>query len=478
MTKKEPELFISSRSIEKEAVDNLNAIFLELMEQGISDLHMIELEDYWQFKIRTPIGLSNFCQVAKQEGTLYSDKIKSRCNISISERIKPSDGRFRLRFFDESIQDLKGLDVRVNISFSVRGEYIVCRLLDQKNANISINALGLPEHYIDAIKQLNDAPQGLFVISGPTGSGKTTTLYAILNMLNDGTRNIITIEEPVEYMVDGIQQFNVDGLNLTFPIQLRAAMRQDPDVILVGEIRDEITADIAAKAAATGHLVLATVHANSALHTVERLHDLGLEPSRLALVLNGVVAQRLLPKIDISEGFPYFEEPNDIDRLWLDMNGITSQNIHIPNPNHPTKGKVPVMELFILSEKARLAIARGAFGELPNFAIQQPWYDTLAQSGARLVFDGLVHLSHLKRIVTSTGDEKKHKRILNKMVESGELTFEEAKIVIEEQTKLTLKGIHQPISEVINIVRKRMIAEHLGFSFPVKATERPIEEMF
>jgi general secretion pathway protein E len=474
--KKEPELFISSRITEKEAVEDLNAMFLELMEQGISDLHMIELEDRWDFKVRTPIGLVFYKSVTKHDGTLYSDKIKSRCNISISERIKPADGRFRLRFFDETIDDLKGLDVRVNISFSVRGEYIVCRLLDQKNASISINALGLPEHYIEAIKQLNEAPQGLFVISGPTGSGKTTTLYAILNMLNDGTRNIITIEEPVEYMVDGIQQFNVDGQNLTFPMQLRAAMRQDPDVILVGEIRDEITADIAAKAAATGHLVLATVHANSALHTIERLRDLGLDPARLALTLNGVVAQRLLPKMDVSNDYPFYEEPNDIDRLWLDMHGISSQNIHIPNPKHPTKGKVPVMELFILSEKAKLAIARGALGELPAFAVQQPWYDTLAQSGARLVFDGMVHLNHLKKIVTSTGDEKQHKRILNRMIESGELSFEEAKLVIEEQTKMTLKGIHKPISEVINIIRTQRFAENLGFSMPFAPITRPEEE--
>lgn len=452
---REPDKFIASRSAEYEFVNNLNNLFFDLMKSGIADLHMIEKEDHWELRVRTPVGLEKYKEIGKQEGTLYSDKIKARCNISTSERIKPADGRLRLRFNLDS--EVHKLDVRVNISFSVRGEYIVCRLLDQKNASVKLESLGLPEHYAQTIKHLMSEPNGLFLISGPTGSGKTTTLYAILNLLNDGTNNILTIENPVEYMVEGIQQFNVDGRNLTFEQQLRAAMRQDPDVILIGEIRDKETANVAIQAALTGHLVLSTVHSNSALATVDRMLDFGVDPASLALVLNGVVAQRLLPKIDTSVGIPEMIEPTEIESLWLDLCGVASENIKIPNPEHPTKGKQPVMELFIFGEKEKLALAKGAREkDLQTLAIMQPWYDTLAQSGSRLVFNGMAHLSHLKKIASGGGGaDKQHKRILSRLVESGEITMSEAHRAVEMQTELKLKGINKPISDVLALMREQ-----------------------
>lgn len=452
---REPDKFIASRGAEHHFVNNLNNLFYDLMKQGVTDLHMIEKEQLWELKIRTPIGLETYKTIDKQEGQLYSDKIKARCNISTSERIKPADGRLRLRFNLNG--DVHKLDVRVNISFSVRGEYIVCRLLDQKNASVKLESLGLPEHYIQTIKHLMAEPNGLFLISGPTGSGKTTTLYAILNLLNDGTNNIITIENPVEYMVEGIQQFNVDGRNLTFEQQLRAAMRQDPDVILIGEIRDKETANVAIQAALTGHLVLSTVHSNSALATVDRMLDFGADPASLALVLNGVVAQRLLPKIDMSHGAPKMVPPTEIESLWLDLYGIAADNVLIPDASHPTKGKQPVMELFIFGEKEKLALAKGAREkDLQELAVMQPWYDTLAQSGSRLVFSGLAHLSHLKKIASGGGGaDKQHKRILSRLVESGEITLHEAHRAVEMQTELKLKGINKPVSEVLALMREQ-----------------------
>jgi general secretion pathway protein E len=219
-------------------------------------------------------------------------RIKVMARLDIAERRVPQDGRIALTLGGKS------LDVRVSTLPSRAGERVVMRLLDKDNAGIGLERLGMPAPIEGAFRAALSEPNGIVLVTGPTGSGKTTTLYAGLRLLNDGTRNILTVEDPVEYAVDGVGQTQVNAkVGLTFAQGLRAILRQDPDTVMVGEIRDRETAEIAIQASLTGHLVLSTVHTNDAPGAITRLRDMGIEPFLLASTLRAVVAQRLVRRL-------------------------------------------------------------------------------------------------------------------------------------------------------------------------------------
>ncbi|MCB0479724.1 MAG: type II/IV secretion system protein, partial [Crocinitomicaceae bacterium] len=233
-------------------------------------------------------GLIEKYKLEKSEYPEIVNKIKILSNLDITEKRRPQDGRISYPDFD----------VRVSILPTLYGEKIVLRILGNDASNIDISALGMDEkdrfNYLEGIKK----PNGILLISGPTGSGKTTTLYATLKILNEEKRNVVTVEDPIEYTLEGINQVQVkESIGLSFASALRSFLRQDPDIIMLGEIRDSETAKMAVKAALTGHLVLSTIHTNSAWDTVSRLIDMGVEPFLLASTLNTSVAQRLVKKL-------------------------------------------------------------------------------------------------------------------------------------------------------------------------------------
>jgi type IV pilus assembly protein PilB len=278
-----------SQSQEIRSADFLQQLISEAKQLGSSDIHIECYEEKCRIRFRIDGLLIERFNVPKSEYPTLINKIKIKASLDIAEKRLPQDGRI---FFS---QDGIRFDIRVSILPTLHGEKIVLRLLNNDATNINIEQLGFTreelERYMEGIRK----PHGIVLISGPTGSGKTTTLYATLKVLNKTTDNILTVEDPIEYTLDGINQVQLkETIGLTFAAALRTFLRQDPDVIMVGEIRDGETAEIAIRAALTGHLVLSTIHTNSAWGTVSRLIDMGVPPFLLANTLNTTVAQRLV----------------------------------------------------------------------------------------------------------------------------------------------------------------------------------------
>jgi general secretion pathway protein E len=270
----------------------INALLLEAVKEGASDIHIETQEKRLVVRFRIDGVLHDVVEPKRSLAPLLVSRIKVMAKLDIAEKRVPHDGRVTLR-----VGGLE-LDVRVSTIPSQYGERVVLRLLDRAAAQLELASVGMSERDLGLFERMIERPNGILLVTGPTGSGKTTTLYAALNRLNDRKRNIMTVEDPIEYALDGIGQMQVNPrIDLTFARGLRAILRQDPDVIMVGEIRDQETAEVAVRSSMTGHFVLSTLHTNSAVGSVTRLIDMGIERYLLAPMLAGVVAQRLVRRL-------------------------------------------------------------------------------------------------------------------------------------------------------------------------------------
>jgi len=267
----------------------INALFADALRQGASDIHIETFEDKMAVRLRVDGVLKEVLTPHRHAAPLLVSRIKVMARLDIAEKRVPQDGRVSLRMAG------RALDVRVSTIPSIHGERVVMRILDKQAEKLDLTGLGMPADTLEQFAKLLALPNGIILVTGPTGSGKTTTLYAGLTTINDKSRNILTVEDPVEYALEGIGQTPVnDKANMTFARGLRAILRQDPDVVMIGEIRDPETAQIAVQASLTGHLVLSTLHTNDSLGAVTRLMDIGIEPYLIASSLKGVLAQRLV----------------------------------------------------------------------------------------------------------------------------------------------------------------------------------------
>jgi general secretion pathway protein E len=267
----------------------LNALLSQSIKQQASDIHIETFEKQVVIRFRMDGILREIATVPRILSTLLISRIKVMAKLDIAEKRLPQDGRLTLTIGGHTV------DVRVSTMPANHGERVVLRLLDKKVARLDLTHLGMSEISLSTIENLLKIPHGIILVTGPTGSGKTTTLYAMLTALNNASRNILTIEDPIEYDLPGIGQMQVNSkVNMTFAKGLRAILRQDPDIVMIGEIRDLETAQIAVQASLTGHLVLATLHTNSAIGAITRLRDMGIEPFLLSSSLIGVVGQRLV----------------------------------------------------------------------------------------------------------------------------------------------------------------------------------------
>lgn len=429
-----PDLFISTNAMDRQAVDLLNELFYEAAQYSCSDIHLQERDGEIRVRFRMPGGLIDRAEVPHGMARIVDDKIRSRAQLPPGERKRPLDGRMQLRYPDRRI------DVRVAITPNVSGQLTVCRLLDQRNSARNLSDIDMTLPVAHCIGDIIDEPNGLFMVSGPTGSGKTTMLYAIINELNSADRHIITIEDPVEYQVAGISQINIDNA-ITFSDALRAVLRQDPDVILIGEIRDAETAQIAVSAAITGHLVLATVHANNAALAITRLLDLGVDPITLAAAFRGVSAQRLVRRI---AGDPYFIDSTEVETNWLAKNGIVvpGAKFGVPQDSVAYGGYCPLFELIVADDGVRAAIARQKGADaIYEAAARQLQFETLAQDGVRLAMAGITSLDEVRR-VTSTMDAVTagSERLGNTLVRLDLVEFHDLGIAIDYMASSKREG--------------------------------------
>ena len=411
----QPELFISTGRGDQESVELLNDLFAKAAEHGASDLHFEDHQEGAAIRWRCRGSMELIGHVSRPVARNIQDKIRARCNLSIADKKHAQDGRTSLQFAQF------GLDLRVSIQPTVQGHSVVCRLLDQRNAGRSLDDLPMTEVVRASLMSVIQEPNGLFLVTGPTGSGKTSTLYSIINALNSVERKIMTIEDPVEYRLPWLQQVNVEQDN-PFAAALRAALRQDPDVILVGEIRDRETANIAIQAALTGHLVLSTLHTNDAVSTIMRLLDLGVDPVALAASLRGVLAQRLIKRLT---GTPPKRPATLLERDWLLANRlhdyVDAQFGYAQEPS-AYQGMLPVMELLLMSPAIQEAVVHRQDKRIRQNAITQPQFETLAAAGTRMAAAGMTSLEEIIAITGQTARPASAMPLGERLISLGQLT--------------------------------------------------------
>ncbi|MFM1885243.1 MAG: hypothetical protein RL026_400 [Pseudomonadota bacterium] len=332
----------------------INAVLTQAIKDNASDIHVEPFENRLVVRFRVDGVLREVLQSRRAVAPLVVSRLKVMSKLDIAEKRLPQDGRISLRIAGRAV------DVRVSTIPSGHGERVVLRLLDKQAGRLELGSLGMDPRTQAAIDGLIHKPHGILLVTGPTGSGKTTTLYSALERLNDNSRNIMTVEDPIEYYIDGIGQTQVNAkVEMTFARGLRAILRQDPDVVMVGEIRDLETAQIAVQASLTGHLVLSTLHTNTAVGAITRLRDMGIEPFLLASSLIGVVAQRLVRVLDPATRVPARATAAERQLLNIGADEPTPL-VYRPGPDGGYKGRMGIYELVVVDDMLRGMIHDGA----------------------------------------------------------------------------------------------------------------------
>ncbi len=375
----------------------INALLSEAIKENASDIHIEPFEHRLIVRFRVDGILREVLQPPRVMAPLLISRIKVMARLDIAEKRLPQDGRIGLRIAGRAV------DVRVSTLPSGHGERVVLRLLDKQAGRLDLSHLGMPEEQRRLLDGIIHRPHGILLVTGPTGSGKTTTLYAALTQLNDASRSILTVEDPIEYYLEGIGQTQVNSkVDMTFARGLRAILRQDPDVVMVGEIRDLETAEIAVQASLTGHMVLSTLHTNTAVGAVSRLRDMGVEPFLMASSLIGLMSQRLVRLLCQYCRKPYTANTYDCERLGLDPRQpptlYHAQGCSHCN-GHGYRGRGGIFELVPVDDHVRGMIHDGVSEQLiERYARQKT--PSLRQDGVRRILEGGTTVEEVLRVTT------------------------------------------------------------------------------
>ncbi len=382
---------------EASIINFVNVVISQAIREKASDIHMEMDEKEFRIRYRVDGVLHLFSTPPKKIAPMVISRIKVLAELDVSEKRVPQDGRFRVKILQEE------MDLRVSILPTVHGEKAVLRILDRRNARLKLADLGFQPRMLQLWDQAIRKPEGIILITGPTGSGKTTTLYSVLNTINSIHKNIVTIENPVEYKFELINQVQVNlKAGLTFAGALRSILRQDPDIIMIGEIRDSETADIAIRSAMTGHLVLSTLHTNDAVGGIFRLMDMNVEPFLLTSSVIGILAQRLVRKVcphcqqHDKEGWRHLQEKN------YKINKDTVKLYRGSGCRECKKtgyiGRTGIHELLLFDETIRrMVLDRAQEDEIRNYAVQKGMA-LLRHDGLRKAFNGTTTIEEVLRV--------------------------------------------------------------------------------
>ena len=387
----------------KPVVDIVNEIIEDSINKGVSDIHMDPDEHAINIRIRIDGELHDYCRIPESVKKNLTTRVKIISGMNITESRLPQDGAIK------HLNNDKQLDLRVSSLPTIHGEKIVIRILDYSMSLAGLETLGFSEHNLEKINKVITSPNGIILLAGATGSGKSTTVYSILQKLNTPERNIITVEDPVEMKMKGLNQVQVmSEIGLDFNATLRSILRQDPDIIMIGEIRDGETARIAVRASITGHLVLSTIHTNNSLNTIERLLDMDIERYLLGTALNGIVSQRLVkrlcPKCRKSRPTSPYERNLFKASLNKDVEAIY-EPIGCEHCYNGYKGRASIHEVLILNQEIRDAITNNIRKEdLRKLVYDKKSTLTLLEDGLDKVIQGITSLDEIIRVISIEDD--------------------------------------------------------------------------
>ncbi|BAU56586.1 type II secretion system ATPase GspE [Halorhodospira halochloris] len=378
----------------------INALLTEAIKEEASDIHIETFESRLVVRFRVDGVLREVLEPPPGLAPLLISRVKVMARLDIAEKRLPQDGRISLRIAGRPV------DVRVSTLPVGQGERVVLRLLDKQAGRLDLTHLGMDSDTLARLQRIIHRPHGILLVTGPTGSGKTTTLYAALAAINDRQRNIMTVEDPIEYYIDGVNQTQINTkIDMTFARGLRAILRQDPDVVMVGEIRDAETMEIGIQASLTGHLVLSTLHTNTAIGAVTRLRDMGIEPFLLASSLIGVMAQRLVRLLCPHCRKPYTASEADLAKLGVKRSGTGEQStitlydaVGCEACNHlGFRGRTGIYDVIEIDANLRQMIHDGTGEhELERYARESA--PSMSQDGARRVLQGDTTLAEVLRV--------------------------------------------------------------------------------
>lgn len=383
----------------------LNLVLLQAIRDKASDIHFEPFENEYKMRYRIDGVLYEMIPPPKHIAAALSSRIKVMANLDIAERRLPQDGRISLTVQNNPI------DLRVSILPTMFGESVVLRVLDRSQISLDLDKLGFRPDDLELVHQLIHKPNGIVIVTGPTGCGKTTTLYAALEELNNIERKVITTEDPVEYDIDGVIQVQMKtDIGLTFARCLRSILRQDPDVVMVGEIRDLETAEIAAQASLTGHIVFTTLHTNDAPSSIARLLDLGIEPFLITATIEGIVAQRLVRRICNKCKTPYEPTEAQLMELGLTPDKLNGKKFHYGRGcskcnNTGYRGRIALFEIMVFNDELRELVMEQASTNLLRNAAKKAGMRLLRDNGLAAIYDGITTIDEIVKETISETQE-------------------------------------------------------------------------